>query len=113
LAGDEDSHRFGAAIDCLMALAWSDLESFSSVKDKVMMLDFKGQFSFEDEEKLTRMEVGVPGLAGAGWHELFDDAEFRRFDQVPTVAVGSLRTSPVVVLGRFCADDLCWQLSFT
>jgi hypothetical protein len=50
------------------------------MKNKVMMLYFEGQFSFEHEEKLTCMDVGMPGLAGAGRHELFDDAEFRRFD---------------------------------
>jgi hypothetical protein len=32
---------------------------------------------------------------------------------VPAVAVGTLRASPLVVLGSFCADDLCWQFSFT
>jgi hypothetical protein len=94
-----------------MALTWRDLESFSGVKDKVMMFYFEGQFSFEDEEKLTRVDVGVPGLVGAGRHELFDDAEFRRFDEVPTVAVGALRTSPLVMLGRFYADDLGGQSS--
>ena len=49
----------------------------------------------------------MPGLTGAGRHELFDDAELRRFDEVPTVAVGSLRTSPFVMFGRFCTDDFC------
>jgi hypothetical protein len=92
-----------------MALTWRDLESFSGVKDEVMMLYFESEFSFEDEEKLARVNVGVPGLAGAGRHELFDDAELGRFDEVPTVAVGSLRASPLVMLGRFYADDLCWQ----
>ena len=57
-----------------MALAWRDLESFPGLKNKVMMLDLESQFSFEDVEKLARVDVGVPGFAGAGRHELFDDA---------------------------------------
>jgi len=74
-----------------------------------MMLDFEGQFSFEDEEKLTRVDVKMTGLTGAGRHELFDDAEFGRFDQVPTVTVGPLRASPPVMLCGFCAGDSCWH----
>jgi hypothetical protein len=109
LTGDEHSHRFGAAIHRLMLLAWGDFESFPRLKNKVVMLDLEGEFSFQHEEELTRVDVGVTGLAGAGWHELFDDAELRRFDEMPTVAVGSLGPSPFVVLGGFCADDLCWH----
>jgi hypothetical protein len=94
-----------------MLLAGRYLEPFTGVKDKIAMLDFEGQFSFEDEEKLTRVNVGVPGLAGARWHELFDNAELGRFDEVPAVTIGSLSASPLVVLGGSFADDLCWQLS--
>jgi hypothetical protein len=111
LAGDEHAHRGGASIDGLMLLAGSDLESFASVKDKVVMLYFESEFAFEDEEKLTRVNVRMAGLAGAGRHELFDDAEFGCFDEVPTVTVGCLWASPLVVLGGFCADDLCGQSS--
>ena len=70
------------------------------------MFDFEGEFSFEDEEELARVRVEVPGFAGAGRHELFDDAEFGSFYEVPAVAVGSLRASPLIVLGGFGADDL-------
>jgi len=107
LASDEHSHGPSAAIHCLMLLARRDFQPFSGLKDKVMMLDLEGQFSFEDEEKLTRVDVKMTGLAGAGWHELFDDAECRRFDQVPTVTVSPLRPSPFVMLCRSCADCLC------
>jgi hypothetical protein len=113
LTGDQHSHWFGAAIYCLMALAWRYFESFASVKNKVVMFYFHGQFSFQHEEKLARVDVEVAGFAGAGRHELFDDAELGSLDEVPAVAVGTLRASPLVMLGRFCADDLCRQSSFT
>jgi hypothetical protein len=71
------------------------------------MFDLESQFSFEDVEKLARVDVGVTGFAGAGRHQFFDDAEFGSLDEVPTVAVGSLWASPPVVFGGFCADDLC------
>ena len=96
-----------------MLLAAGDFESFPGVNQEVMMLYFEGEFSFENEEKLACVNVGVANLAGAGEHELFDDAEFGCFDKVPTVAVRCLRASPFVVFGGFCADNLRWQLSFT
>jgi hypothetical protein len=95
-----------------MLLAGGDLESLAGVKDKVVMFDFESEFSFKDQEELTGVDVGVAGFACAGWHELFDDAEFGRFDEVPTVAVSCLWASPFVMLGGFCADDLCWQWNF-
>jgi hypothetical protein len=92
-----------------MLLAWGDFQPFTGLKDKIMMLDFEGQFSFEDKEKLTRADVRMADFTSPGRHELFDDAELWRFDQVPTVTVGPLRSSPLVVLCGFCADDLCRQ----
>ena len=112
LAGDEHSHGVVTSIDCLMLLAGGNLEAFAGVKDEVVMVYFECEFAFEDEKKLTRTNVGVPGLAGAGGHELFDDTEVGCFDEVPAVAVGCLRASPLVMFGRFCADDLCWQSCF-
>jgi hypothetical protein len=109
LASDEHSHRGGIPIDCLMLLAGSNLESFPRVKDEVVVLYFECEFSFEDEEKLTRVNVRMPCLAGVGRHEFFDDTEFGCFDEVPAVAVGCLRASPLVMLGRFCADDFGGQ----
>jgi hypothetical protein len=94
-----------------MLLAGGDFESFPGMKKKIVMLYFEGQFSFEHEEKLTGMHVGVPGLAGVGRHEFFDDAEFWRFYEVPAVAVGALRASPFVVFGGFYADGLCRHAS--
>jgi hypothetical protein len=57
-----------------MLLDGSDLEPFAGVKDEFMMLYFEGEFSFEDEEELTCVNVGVANLSGAGRHELFDNA---------------------------------------
>jgi hypothetical protein len=92
-----------------MLLAWRDFESLTGLKNKVMMLDFEGELSFQHEEKLACVDVGVTDLAGGGRHELFDDAELRRFDEMPAVALGPLWASPFVMLGGFCADDLCWH----
>jgi hypothetical protein len=78
-----------------MPLAWGDLESFPGLKNKVVMLDFEGQLSFKDVEKLAGVDVGVTGFAGAGRHEFFDDVEFGRADKVPAVAV----VAPGIVLG--------------
>jgi hypothetical protein len=98
LASDQHAHGPGASIHCLMLLARRDFQPFTGLKDEVMMLDFEDQFSFEDEEKLARVDVKMSGLAGAGRHEFFDDAELRRFDEMPTVTVGPLRPSPLVML---------------
>jgi hypothetical protein len=94
-----------------MLLARGDFESFTSLKNKIVMLDFEGQFSLQHEEELTCVDVGVTGLAGAGRHELFDDAELRRFDEMPPVTVISLWPSPLIVFGGFCTDTLCWHSS--
>lgn len=110
LAGDEDSRGFGAPIECLMLLAGGDFEAFSCMEDMGVIFDFEVEFAFEDEEELVGADVGVALLRGAWWHELFDDAEVGGFDQVPAVAVGSLRASPLVVLRRFFVDDLSSHL---
>jgi hypothetical protein len=113
LTGDQDTHGLGGSIQRLMTLTGRYLEAVAWVKDKVVMFDFESQLSFEDVEKLACVDVGVAGFAGAGGHKLFDDAQLGCFDEVPTVAVGCLRASPLVVFGGFCADDCCSQLSST
>jgi hypothetical protein len=95
-----------------MVLVGGDLEAFAGVEDEVVVVDFEGEFAFEDKEKLACAGVGVTEFAGVWRHELFDDAEFESFDEVPAVAVGALRASPLVVFGGFCADDLGWQFFF-
>ena len=79
LAGDQDARGLGASIDGLMFLAGGDFQPFTGLENQVMMLDFEGEFSFENEEKLACVDVKMSGLTGAGRHELFDDAELRRF----------------------------------
>jgi hypothetical protein len=92
-----------------MPLARRDFEAFSRLKNKVVMFDFEGEFSFQHKEKLACVDVGVTSLAGAGRHEFFDDAELRCFDEMPTVTVVSLWPSPFVMVGGFCTNDLCWH----
>ena len=75
-----------------------------------VIFDFEGELAFEDEEELTCVDVGVTHFAGAGWHELYDDAEFGSLDEVPAVAVGTLRASPFVVLRRFFVGNLSCHL---
>jgi hypothetical protein len=87
-------------------LAGRDFKSFAGLEDEVVMLDFEGEFSFEDEEELARAEVGVASFAGAGRHELFDDAEFGSFHEMPTVTVGSVDAAPLIVFRGSRADDL-------
>jgi hypothetical protein len=109
LAGDQHAYGFGAAVEGLMLLAWGDFESFAGFEDEVVTIYFEGQFSFEDEEELARVEVGVAGFTRAGRHKFFDDTELGCFDEMPAVAIGGLRASPFVVFGGFCADDLGWH----
>ena len=99
LAGNQYAHRFGAAIECLVMLAWRDFDAFAGFEDEVVLLDFESEVSFEDEEELACAKVAMAGLAGARWHELFDDAEFGSLNQVPAVAVCPLWASPLVVFG--------------
>jgi hypothetical protein len=49
----------------------------------------------------------MSGLACAGRHEFFDNAEVRCFDEMPAVAVGSLLAAPFVMFSRSCADYFC------
>ena len=94
-----------------MVLVGGDLEAFAGMEDEVVVVDFEGEFALEDKEKLACVGVGVTCLAGVWRHELFDDAEFGSFDEVPAIAVGALRASPFVLFGGLCADDLSWQFS--
>jgi hypothetical protein len=88
-----------------MRLPRRDLEPFSSAKNKIIMFDFKRQFAFEDEEELTSIAVGMSRLTGPWGHEFLDHAEVRRFDQMPAIAVCSMRTSPLVMLSGSRAHD--------
>jgi hypothetical protein len=46
------------------------------MQNKVVVFNLECKFSFENEEELPCVDVGVTGFAGAGRHEFFDDAEF-------------------------------------
>jgi hypothetical protein len=82
-----------------MPLAWANLDAFTCFKNKVMMFDFQSQLTFENEEELARMDVGMSSLTRAGGHELFDNAQVWRFDEMPAIAVNSLLSTPFVVFG--------------
>jgi len=107
LTGDDHANRLGASIQRLMLLAWGNLDSFMRVKDKMMMFDFQGQLPFQNVEELACADVRMSGLACAGRHEFFDNAEVRCFDEMPAAAVGSLLAAPFVMLSRCCADYFC------
>ncbi len=68
LAGDEEAGGGCASVDGLMLLAGGDFDAFAGVEDDVVVVDFEGEFSFEDVEELMGVDVGVAGLAGVGWH---------------------------------------------
>ena len=99
LACDEHAYWARTSIECLMRLARSDFDCLSGVKDEGLPFDFEGQSTVEDVEELQCMEVIVATLTCAGWHELFDDAEFGSLNQVPAVAVCPVWASPLVVFG--------------
>ena len=42
LAGDEDSHRLGAAVEGLMGLAGCDLDALAGLEGEVVVLDLEG-----------------------------------------------------------------------
>jgi hypothetical protein len=104
LAGYEDAGGGGAAIDGLMRLAGGDLDSLACLEGEIVVLDLHGEFAMEDVEELAGAGVVVAGLAGAGRHELFDDAEVGSVDEVPAVAVGFVGAAPGVVLGGVGGD---------
>ncbi len=106
LAGNDDSRRPYASVEGLMLLARGDLNSVAWMKNETLIFDFEGELSFEDIEELARADVGVANLGGSRRDELFDDAEFGCFDEVPAGAVGAVRTSPLVVFGGFYVGDL-------
>src|SRR5215475_5540803 len=99
LAGDEDAKCSCATVHRLMLLAGRDLDAFPGAGDELMVLDLHGQFTLEDVEELPGALVMVACFAGAWGHQLVDDVEFGRADDIPAVTVAVVRTAPFVVLG--------------
>jgi len=89
-----------------MRLSGRDFDSLSGLKIEGLAVDFEGQNSIENVEELPRMKMVVATLPRAGWHELFDDAQVGRPDQMPAVAVGSEIAAPLVVFCGLCADGV-------
>lgn len=107
LTGDKHANRFHTAIQRLVLLAWGNLDSFTCLKNKVVILDLQGQFTFQNEEELACMDVGVSDLTCSSGHEFLDDAEVWRFNEVPTIAISSVLSTPLVVFSRFYAYYFC------
>jgi hypothetical protein len=99
LAGDNHTDRICTPVQRLMLLAWRNLDSFSLSKNKQMVFDFKSQFPFKNVEKLPRMDMCVPDLACSRGHALFDNAQIRRLNKVPAIAVDAQWPTPFVMLG--------------
>ena len=90
-----------------MLLAWGNLNSFTCLKNKVMILDLQGQFTFQNEEKLACMDVGVSDLTCSSGHEFLDDAEVWRSNEVATIAISSVLSTPLVMFDRFYVYYFC------
>ena len=111
LARHDHPDRLSALIHRLMLLAGRYFDSLTCLDDEIVIFDFQIQYTFENEEKLARVDMRMASFFRPGRHQFFDNAEFRSLHQVPAVAVRPLRTSPFVMFGRFYADDLCWHSS--
>ena len=110
LAGDENAQRLFASVHRLVLLAGRDLDAFVSADDEFVMFDLHRQLAFEDIEELPGAVVMMTCLAGAGRHELLNDVELRRANEVPAVAVVVVRAAPFVVFGVGGGDDFGWHL---
>jgi hypothetical protein len=99
LTGDDHPERMRTFIQSLMPLARDNLDSFARFKRKVVIFDFQDQLTFENEEELARTNVGMSNLTRACGHEFFDNAEVWRLDEVPAIAIRSVRSTPFVVFG--------------
>ncbi|MGC1902841.1 MAG: hypothetical protein WA715_03385 [Candidatus Acidiferrum sp.] len=57
LTGDDHPHPVHTSVPCLMLLARRNLDSFTDMKNEVVMFDFEGQFAFQHVEELACMVV--------------------------------------------------------
>src|ERR1700731_618205 len=72
-----------------------------------MVLDLHREVSFPHEEELPSLRMKMTLFSSPRWHQLFDNAQFCRLDQMPTVAICAVRATPLVVFSSFCTFDLC------
>lgn len=63
LTGDQHAYRVSTSVQSLMAVAGGNLQSLARLQNKFTVLDFEGQFAFENVEELVGPNVGVPNLA--------------------------------------------------
>jgi len=57
LAGDEDSHRLGAAVEGLMGLAGCDLDALAGVEGEVVVFDLEGELLAKARAASVEMTV--------------------------------------------------------
>jgi hypothetical protein len=107
LACHNHSHRVFTLVHGLMLLAWRNLNPLTGAEHEVMVLHFHRQFSFEHKKELPSFGVKVTLFLRSRWHQLFDNAQIGRLDQMPAIAIGAMRTAPLVVFSRFGACNLC------
>jgi hypothetical protein len=107
LTGDNHAKRTPGFIQRLVLLSGGNLDSLTGNNNKVMMFNLKSQFAFQNEKELACMFVPMSSLPGTRGHPFFDDAEFLGLNEMPAIAVSSLRTSPLIMFCRFYVDYLC------
>src|ERR1700748_1635649 len=90
-----------------MGLAGRYFEALTGLKEETLLPHFEGQLAFKNIEELPRMNMEVTNFASAGRHELFNNAEIGCPDEMPTVAVVFVGTTPFVMLGSLPAGDRC------
>jgi len=84
----------------LMRFTRLDLDSLAWVKHNFAASDLDGESSRKHIEELVRLPMKVPNLGSARRHSLFDNAQCRRLDEVPSIAT----VTPGVVLGCSLVD---------
>jgi hypothetical protein len=107
LASYDHSHRLFTLVHGLMLLTWRNLQSLTRKKKVVTVLHFHRQFSYEHEKELPSFGVDVTLFMGSRWHQFFDNAQIGRLDQMPAIAIGPMRTAPLIVFRGFFTCDLC------
>src|SRR5580700_5055318 len=88
-----------------MTLTGRNLDTLARLHDKLVVLHLHGQLAFEHKEELAGTRMRMPGLTGGRRHEFLNDAEAGGFDEMPSIAVRSLRAAPFIVFRRCCTDD--------
>ena len=90
----------GGLIANLMGFTRGYLDTLTWAKHNFAASDLDGESSAKHIEELVRLPMKVPNLSSARRHSLFDNAQCRSLDEVPSIATGT----PGVVLGGSLID---------